>query len=277
MAENEKEISRLLSSRGVRSVFGLSNLEGYNEIDLRKKYRKSALLVHPDKNRCEGAEEAIKTLNNALEVLLSQLVFQPQDIPVVSRYDSRNTFRKKEKTAEAAAEKADNSSDKSKDINKNNNPKKSSKIDFVKEFLEEEKKFLAENLKKKVNHESRMKMKMNRKDEEEKLRALDLSEECERRQEGIEERANSWKHFSNKKVVATTNSSVSNTTSSTDPPMCTNSPMRTDRNDPRVKVRVRVTDPSICTDPAMCTDPTMCRGNDRNYDPSSGGKGDRSA
>jgi hypothetical protein len=45
MAENEKEISRLLSSRGVRSVFGLSNLEGYNEVDLRKKYRKSALLV----------------------------------------------------------------------------------------------------------------------------------------------------------------------------------------------------------------------------------------
>jgi hypothetical protein len=45
MAENQKEISRLLSSKGVRSVFGLSILEIYNEVDLRKKYRKSALLV----------------------------------------------------------------------------------------------------------------------------------------------------------------------------------------------------------------------------------------
>lgn len=118
---------------------------------------------HPDKNKGEGAEEAIKILNNALEVLLSQLVFQSHDIPVVSRYESKNTWEKKQKTTEEKAKKTNECcSDKSKDV-KASSSKKASKIDFVKEFLEEEKKFLAENLKKKVNHESRMKMKIIRK------------------------------------------------------------------------------------------------------------------
>jgi hypothetical protein len=125
------------------------------------------MIQHPDKSKGEGAEEAIKILNNALEVLLSQLVFQSHDIPIVSRYESKNTFKKKEKTAEEKAEKTKKtdescSSDRCKNVKANGN-KKTSKTDFVKEFLEEEKKFLAENLKKKVYHESRMKMKIIRK------------------------------------------------------------------------------------------------------------------
>lgn len=200
----------------IRSVFGLSVLETYNEADLRKRYRKLALLVHPDKNKVDGAEEAIKILNNALEVLLSQIIFEKEEKSSVGKYDSKKAWTSKTTTAAAADDKC--SSERSEDANKRNYQKKSSKMNFVKEWIEEEKKFLAENLKKKVNYESRMKLKINRKAEEEKIRETILGEECEQRQKGIEERANSWKHFSvnisNKKEDISPDHSLCNPSSS---------------------------------------------------------------
>ena len=39
------------------------------EIDLKKKYRKLALALHPDKNKAPGAAEAFKAVGNAFAVL----------------------------------------------------------------------------------------------------------------------------------------------------------------------------------------------------------------
>ena len=40
-----------------------------SDADIRKYYRRQALLVHPDKSRCPGADEAFKILQRAFQLV----------------------------------------------------------------------------------------------------------------------------------------------------------------------------------------------------------------
>ena len=71
----ELEVTRLLSlTHGeIEPIFSFSRGECYTEKELRRRFKKIALLVHPDKNFCENAGVAFAILSNALEVLLTRL------------------------------------------------------------------------------------------------------------------------------------------------------------------------------------------------------------
>ncbi|BFZ16727.1 hypothetical protein BsWGS_19766 [Bradybaena similaris] len=68
-ATGEEAMKRLLACKGQDpySILGL-RADSSNE-DIKKYYRKQAVLVHPDKNQEPGAEEAFKILGHAIEMI----------------------------------------------------------------------------------------------------------------------------------------------------------------------------------------------------------------
>eukprot|EP00850_Spirogloea_muscicola_P019047 SM000182S03937 [mRNA] locus=s182:145958:150108:+ [translate_table: standard] len=66
----EEEIARLLTCHDHYAVLGFSKYGEPDSLDLKREYRRKAMLVHPDKNQGNtDAEEAFKRLQNAFEVL----------------------------------------------------------------------------------------------------------------------------------------------------------------------------------------------------------------
>ncbi|KAH8974827.1 hypothetical protein BDL97_01G122400 [Sphagnum fallax] len=67
----DEEIVRVLDCKDHYTVLGFVRFDSFDLADLKREYRKKAMLVHPDKNGGnEKAEEAFKRLQNAYEVLL---------------------------------------------------------------------------------------------------------------------------------------------------------------------------------------------------------------
>ncbi|GKA29118.1 chaperone DnaJ-domain superfamily protein [Tanacetum coccineum] len=65
---SENEILRLLNASDHYSTFGFSKFQEIDVLILKRKYRKKAILVHPDKNMGnEKAADAFKKLQNAYE------------------------------------------------------------------------------------------------------------------------------------------------------------------------------------------------------------------
>ncbi|KAJ3064072.1 hypothetical protein HDU98_000177 [Podochytrium sp. JEL0797] len=65
-----KEIERIRASKGeLYSVLGLAANPPPTEGEVKKAYRKLALLLHPDKCGVDGADEAFKAINHASSVL----------------------------------------------------------------------------------------------------------------------------------------------------------------------------------------------------------------
>lgn len=94
----EQEIARLLSSaHEIETIFSFTCNEVYTEKELRKRYKRIALLVHPDKNKFLKADSAFQILNNALEVLLSRLPLShircySDTVDTEGKHDSANGF-----------------------------------------------------------------------------------------------------------------------------------------------------------------------------------------
>ncbi|XP_070562827.1 uncharacterized protein [Ptychodera flava] len=65
----EEAIQRLLSCEGKNPYNVLGVSRDASDEDIKKYYRKQAMLVHPDKNNLTGAEEAFKILGHAFEIL----------------------------------------------------------------------------------------------------------------------------------------------------------------------------------------------------------------
>ncbi|XP_074641057.1 uncharacterized protein LOC141898835 isoform X2 [Tubulanus polymorphus] len=65
----EEAMKRLLAGKGKDpySILGLKN--SCTDDDIKRYYRKQAILVHPDKNSQPGAEEAFKILGHAIEII----------------------------------------------------------------------------------------------------------------------------------------------------------------------------------------------------------------
>eukprot|EP01084_Bolivina_argentea_P131401 231935_1 len=62
-------VRKILRARDYYSTLGLSKGGDIDEKQLKKKYRKLALKLHPDRNKSPGAEEAFKKLSKAYDCL----------------------------------------------------------------------------------------------------------------------------------------------------------------------------------------------------------------
>ena len=231
---DEQAISQLLTSTtcDIESIFSFTSDEFYDERELRKRYRKIALLIHPDKSRNRNAESAFKILTSALEVLLARLhndtnssegTFSASD----KKGDCTSCGSKKTKSAfNAEPCRETNASDNShsrrhreKDFSCPNTSTKGTKNegkssnfsgDKIRKCAEAEmtklreswaaaeKAFLSEMLKKKIDKEVRLKRKKIEKDESDRDRAVSLGEDCFEQQKDVENRANNWKVWSEK-------------------------------------------------------------------------------
>ena len=228
---DEQAISQLLTSTtcDIESIFSFTSDEFYDERELRKRYRKIALLIHPDKSRNRNAESAFKILTSALEVLLTRLhndTISSQGTFCAS-YKNTSCGSKKTKSAFNAepcreTKASDNSHSRkhreedfscpntstkgTKNEGKSSNfrgdkIRKCTEVEMTKlreDWAAAEKAFHLEMLKKRIDKEVRLKRKKIEKDESDRDRAVSLGEDCFEQQKDVENRANNWKVWSEK-------------------------------------------------------------------------------
>lgn len=65
----EEAMKRLLAGRGKDPYSILGVTRDCSDEDIRRYYKRQAFLVHPDKNKQPGAEEAFKILAHAFEII----------------------------------------------------------------------------------------------------------------------------------------------------------------------------------------------------------------
>ena len=238
---DEQAIALLLKSTtcDIESIFSFTSDEFYNEGELRKRYRKIALLIHPDKSKNHNAESAFKILTNALEVLLTRLSDATNrsfsasgdctssdsretkctSNAVPSREndasDNRYSYRHREKDFSCPDARTKNTKDEGKSSNFTEIRKcREAEMTKMREnWAAAEKSFFLEILKTRVEKEVRKKRKRIEKDEIDRDRAVSLEEECFERQKDIESRSNNWKLWSEKQKKSSVNLCNSSSTS----------------------------------------------------------------
>ena len=226
MSENDSVISRIQHASHMKSIFGFSLGEYYTEKELRKRYKKLALLVHPDKCKSDGAEAAFQTLNNAFETLILRLpeVFQEIDTTTATkswnqRKDSNAVNTKVNTSSERGGHDNSSKCDKRERHDEERNfkesfpetrneypsdPKiaknrdevdkrKTTRCEFSASWAQAEDEYIAEDLQRKISREVRMKLKLMKRQAEEMQRAEHLQSEFEELQKNVESRASSWK------------------------------------------------------------------------------------
>lgn len=65
--EQEEAVKRIKKCKDYYEILGIS--KDATDSDIKKAYKKLALQMHPDKNKCPGAAEAFKAIGNAMAVL----------------------------------------------------------------------------------------------------------------------------------------------------------------------------------------------------------------
>lgn len=226
MEAGEAEISRIIRCTVSRKelVFRFSPGEQYTILELRKRYKSLALLVHPDRCKIGGAESAFQILSNSFEILLSQI---PDSNTVIhegkidSRSDVTMSSQKQKSNASNSSNEANPNAD---DRNENDRSakrsdhtswtnrttggvrtsadaeggrrKRSSTFNFGAEWARVEEEFLTESLAARVSHEIRLKRKKLRRNEADDLRASNLQAEAAVQLEHVESRADKWRKWS---------------------------------------------------------------------------------
>jgi curved DNA-binding protein CbpA len=236
MSGSNYVISQIQHAANINSIFGFTSGEYFTEKELRRRYKKLALLVHPDKCKSDGAEGAFKILNNALETLILRL---PEAYQGVENSTAKNTQNQRE-DSNATTENAKSASEsgrrqnfskcdeeerheKERNCNKSSSPEtsnkcpsdpkmaekpedgsrtKTSRSEFAYGWAQAEEEYSAEDLQRRISREVRMKAKLMKRQVEEMERAEHLQAECEELQKDVDSRASSWKVWqSNKKNV----------------------------------------------------------------------------
>lgn len=234
MSESDYVISQIQHASNINSIFGFTSNENFAEKELRRRYKKLALLVHPDKCKSDGAEGAFKILNNALETLILRLPEAYQGVETSTTTNTRNHREDSNATAgnaKSASEsgrhqnfsKCDEKErhEKERNCNKSSSPETSNKYpsdpkvakkpedgsrtkttrsEFAYGWAQAEEEYSAENLQRRISREVRMKAKLMKRQVEEMEHAEHLQSQCEELQKDVDSRASSWKIWqSNKK------------------------------------------------------------------------------
>lgn len=84
-----------MDSRGYYAILGVSQSDNFQEI--KKSYRKLAKKYHPDRNKSPLAEETIKKVNEAFEILSDRRKRKQYDLEASNIYDADDsTYEEKE-------------------------------------------------------------------------------------------------------------------------------------------------------------------------------------
>ena len=84
-----------MDSRGYYAILGVSH--NANFLEIKKSYRKLAKEYHPDRNKSPLAEETIKRINEAFEILSDRRKRKQYDLEASNIYDANDsTFEEKE-------------------------------------------------------------------------------------------------------------------------------------------------------------------------------------
>lgn len=84
-----------MDSRGYYAILGVSQSANFQEI--KKSYRKLAKKYHPDRNKSPLAEETIKKVNEAFEILSDRRKRKQYDLEASNIYDADDsTYEEKE-------------------------------------------------------------------------------------------------------------------------------------------------------------------------------------
>lgn len=84
-----------MDSRGYYAILGVSHSANFQEI--KKSYRKLAKKYHPDKNKSPLAEETIKKINEAFEILSDRRKRKQYDLEGSNIYDTNDiTYEEKD-------------------------------------------------------------------------------------------------------------------------------------------------------------------------------------
>jgi len=77
-----------MDSRGYYAIFGISQDANFQEI--KKSYRKLAKKYHPDRNKSPHAEETIKKINEAFEILSDKRKRKQYDLESSNIFDQKD-------------------------------------------------------------------------------------------------------------------------------------------------------------------------------------------
>ena len=84
-----------MDSRGYYAILGVSH--NANFLEIKKSYRKLAKKYHPDRNKSPLAEETIKKINEAFEILSDRRKRKQYDLEASNIYDANDSaFEEKE-------------------------------------------------------------------------------------------------------------------------------------------------------------------------------------
>lgn len=83
-----------MDSRGYYAILGVS--QGANFLEIKKSYRKLAKKYHPDKNKSPLAEETIKRINEAFEILSDRRKRKQYDLEASDIYDAKDYYEENE-------------------------------------------------------------------------------------------------------------------------------------------------------------------------------------